>query len=120
MNTGNEPQLASLAFLGGPLAGKTYPITKTMIALGRDQTNDVVIPDPSVSRHHAQIICENGSWRVKKLVPQNTLTINQRDFTQSALNDRDTVGLGPETTFSFLLTANQLTPIPATLPPNVP
>ncbi len=103
MDKGHEPPLGSLRFLSGPLAGTTYPVTKTITTLGRDPSNDIVISDPSVSRHHAHIICENRSWTVKKLVDQNTLTVNQRDLAQSALRDRDTIGLGPGTTFLFLL-----------------
>jgi len=104
MNIGKEPPtLGSLRFLTGPLAGNTYPVTKTTIALGRDPSNDIIISDPSVSRHHAQIICENGSWSIKKLVAQNTLIVNQHDLLESPLHDRDTIGLGPGTTFLFLM-----------------
>ncbi|HEX3639765.1 MAG TPA: FHA domain-containing protein, partial [Ktedonobacteraceae bacterium] len=103
MNRGKEPPtLGSLKFLTGPLAGNTYPITKTITTLGRDPASDIVISDPSVSRHHAQIIWENSSWSIKKLVAQNTLTVNQHDSPESPLYDRDTIGLGPGTTFLFL------------------
>jgi len=115
MNIGKEPSaLGSLRFLTGPLAGNTYPITKTITTLGRDPASDIVISDPSVSRHHAQIIWENESWSIKKLVAQNTLTVNQHDSPESPLHDRDTIGLGPGTTFLFL-TDNH-----ASQPPNTP
>ena len=104
MNRGKEPSArGSLKFLTGPLAGNTYPISKAITTLGRDKSNDMVISDPAVSRHHAQIICENGSWSIKKLVAQNTLTVNQHDLPASPLHDRDTIGLGSGTTFLFLM-----------------
>ena len=124
MNRGKEPPtLGSLRFLTGPLAGNIYPITKAITTLGRDPSNDIIISDPSVSRHHAQITLENGSWSVNKLVAQNTLTVNQRDLPQSPLRDRDTIGLGPGTTFLFLTNANAFSQqnIPQTkLSPSIP
>ena len=59
MEKGNELPISSLKFLTGPLAGNIYPITKDVTSLGRGMSNDIVIFDPSVSRHHAQIIWEN-------------------------------------------------------------
>jgi ABC-type multidrug transport system ATPase subunit len=107
MNRGKEPPiLGSLRFLTGPLAGNTYSITKAITTLGRDPSNDIIISDPSVSRHHAQITFENGSWSIKKLSTQNTLTVNQRDLAQSPIHDRDTIGLGPGTTFLLLIDTN--------------
>ncbi len=104
MNPTKEPLiLCSLKFLTGPLAGKTYSISKPVTTLGRDPGNDIVISDPSVSRQHAQILFSNGTWSIKKLASQNTLSINQRDITQSPLHDRDTIGVGPGTTFLFVI-----------------
>ncbi|MBV9231214.1 MAG: FHA domain-containing protein, partial [Chloroflexi bacterium] len=96
----NTP-LGSIKFLTGPMAGKSYPIQKPIISIGRESDNDIVISDPSVSRRHAQITWTNGQWAIKKLAAQNTLTINQRDVQQSPLSDHDTIGLGTGTTFLF-------------------
>lgn len=103
MDVKNEPQvLASLIFLTGPLAGKTYPITKPIITLGRDPSNDVVISEPSVSRYHARISFMNGAWTINKQQMQNQLIINQRDLPEGLLRHGDTVGLGSGvTTFTF-------------------
>lgn len=97
--------LGSLKFLTGPLAGTTLPISKPVTTLGRDETsNDIVISDPGVSRHHARIIQNGAQWQIEKLAPQNTVTLNSRDVQQSPLTDRDTVGLGTGTTFLFQAT----------------
>lgn len=96
------PTLGILRFLTGPLAGSTYQITKPLITLGREPSNDIVISDPSVSRHHAQIVWNNGIWNIAKIAPQNTLTVNQRDVVEGPLSDRDTIALGTGTTFLFL------------------
>jgi ABC-type multidrug transport system ATPase subunit/pSer/pThr/pTyr-binding forkhead associated (FHA) protein len=103
MDTVNgSPALGTLRFLSGPLAGSTLPIQKPIISIGRDPTNDIVVPDPSVSRQHVQIINQNGAWGIRKLAPQNTLTINQQDVMQGRIKDNDTIGLGATTTFIFI------------------
>ncbi|HET8842936.1 MAG TPA: FHA domain-containing protein [Ktedonobacteraceae bacterium] len=103
MDVVNKPPApGSLKFLTGPLAGSTVPITKPIMTLGRDETsNDIVISDPSVSRHHARIVQNGPQWLVEKLAPQNTLTVNSRDVQQAPISDRDTIGLGAGTTFLF-------------------
>ncbi|MEO7021782.1 MAG: FHA domain-containing protein [Ktedonobacteraceae bacterium] len=96
------PVLGSLKFLTGPLAGTTLPISKPITTLGRDETsNDIVISDPGVSRHHARIVQNGAQWNIEKLAPQNTMTVNSRDAQQGSLSDRDTIGLGTGTTFIF-------------------
>src|SRR5438270_6712247 len=96
----SQPTLASIKFLTGSLAGNTYQITKPKITLGREPANDIVLSDTSVSRHHAQITLNNGTWTITKLARQNTVIVNHRNVQQSALNDRDTIGLGG-TSFLF-------------------
>src|SRR6266702_3778486 len=96
----SQPTLASIKFLTGSLAGNTYQITKPKITLGREPANDIVLSDSSVSRHHAQITLNNGTWTITKLARQNTVIVNHRNVQQSAINDRDTIGLGG-TSFLF-------------------
>jgi len=95
--------LGSIQFVSGSQAGNTFPITKPSITLGREPGNDIVVSDPSVSRHHAQISLSNGTWTILKLAPQNTVTVNQRDVQQSAINDRDMIALG---SITFLFSTN--------------
>ncbi len=127
-------QLGSLIFLTGSLSGKTVQIAKPVVTLGREPTNDIVLSDPSISRHHAQILWANGSWTITKLAPQNTMSVNNRDMQQGPLNDKDIIGLGG-ITFRFqapasasnavkvsVLAANNVQVVPqrATPPPVVP
>jgi len=95
--------LGSIRFLTGPLAGKSFPINKPITTIGREPSNDICVSDPSVSRHHAQIMWNGQVWTIQKLTPQNKISINQREVHQSPLNNRDAVGLGQETTFLFLV-----------------
>src|SRR6266567_3235286 len=116
----SQPTLASIKFLTGSLAGNTYQITKPKITLGREPANDIVLSDTSVSRHHAQITLNNGTWTITKLARQNTVIVNHRNVQQSAINDRDTIGLGGT---SFLFQINVAAPhvphAPQANPPKV-
>lgn len=103
---------SSIQFISGPLAGKTFPVTKSSFTLGRAPDNDVVINDNSVSRNHARLIQNGSGWSIEKLAPQNTLTINQRNIQQESLNNQDIVGLGTGTTFRFISTNLEQTVIP--------
>ncbi len=113
----SQPTLASIKFLTGSLAGNTYQITRPTITLGREPANDIVLPDPSVSRHHAQITLNNGTWTITKLAQQNTVIVNHRDVQQSTINNRDTIALG---SISFLFQTSVGTPhAPHINPPKV-
>ncbi|TMC59324.1 MAG: FHA domain-containing protein, partial [Chloroflexota bacterium] len=62
------PESGAIKFLTGSLAGKTYQITKPITTIGRESTNDIVVKgDQRVSRSHARIIWQNGSWSIEKL-----------------------------------------------------
>src|SRR5579863_1675882 len=41
--------LGSVEFLSGPLLERSFPLNKQIIAIGRSPTNDIVVPDQSVS-----------------------------------------------------------------------
>jgi ABC-type multidrug transport system ATPase subunit/pSer/pThr/pTyr-binding forkhead associated (FHA) protein len=115
MDAANDPStLGYIRFLTGPLAGEAFPISKPITTLGREPTNDIVISDPAVSRHHAQLLWSNGTWSIRKLASQNTLTVNRHDVQQSPLGERDTIGLGTGTTFLLELNKrSQQAPSPA-------
>lgn len=109
-----SPLLGSVQFLSGPLAGSTISISKSIITIGREPDNDIVISDPTVSRHHARLINNAGRWSVEKLSLQNIVTVNSQNIEQAIINNGDTIGLGGGTTFLFLTHAGvPQTPGPA-------
>ncbi|MFL5656032.1 MAG: FHA domain-containing protein, partial [Ktedonobacteraceae bacterium] len=113
----NSPDSGSIKFLTGPLAGKTFLINKPITTIGRDATNDIVVKgDQKVSRSHARLIWNNGSWSIEKLAPQNTLTVNQQQVQQAGIFDNSTISLGDDTTFLFLTRAEVQAPPPQPQP----
>ena len=82
-----------LIFLAGSEGRKTF--TKPDIRIGRQPDNDFVTPDVGTSRIHAEIVWDNGIWKIRSLNPANKITVNKQDIQQEAeLHHFDEIGLG--------------------------
>ncbi|HEU0002798.1 MAG TPA: FHA domain-containing protein [Ktedonobacteraceae bacterium] len=102
MDVVNRSQdLSSISFITGSMAGRTFPISKSVITIGREPKNDIVLSDQTVSREHARLVNTNGQWSIEKLAPTNTITVNKREVQSSPINDRDEISLGGVITFLF-------------------
>ena len=85
----------------GPLSGQTLAISRTPFTLGRSADNDLVVPEPLASRHHARLEMRAGRWYVIDLDSANgTLLNRQRVSGEQALNAGDLIAIG-ETVFVF-------------------
>jgi ABC transport system ATP-binding/permease protein len=104
MDAGNKPPVRGMIkFLTGPLAGRTFTISKPITTIGRDPTNDIVFEhDLKVSRHHARLLWNNGTLSIENVSQKAPLTVNQREIQQALIQDNTIIGLGTDTTFVFL------------------
>src|SRR5579871_1608813 len=120
------PGSSSIKFMVGPLAGKTFPITSSSTTIGRHSDNDIAIKtDLAISRQEALLLWRDGEWHIEKFPGANTLLVNQREVEQAVLHHGDTVGLGPNTAFVFLIevkeaAASEETLLDAIIPPAPP
>lgn len=107
MDAGNNPPMhASIKFLSGPLAGRTFVISKLITTIGRDPINDIVVEhDQKVSRHHARLLWQSGTWSIENLSQRAALTVDQRETQQALIGDNTIIGLGADTSFVFLAQA---------------
>jgi hypothetical protein len=65
----------SLVLLGE--GGETaIPLDKEKVTFGRDVTNDVALPDASVSRHHAELCRTQGGLQLRDLDSRNGVRVN--------------------------------------------
>lgn len=64
------------------------------VRIGRQSDNDLVITDPGVSRHHAEVTNENGSCTLRDLGSTNGTIVNGNVITEHALRDGDRIALG--------------------------
>ncbi|HYX50259.1 MAG TPA: FHA domain-containing protein, partial [Ktedonobacteraceae bacterium] len=104
MSSLDKPQAsASIRFLTGPLAGITFPITRPVTTVGRDQRNDIVIADHKVSRLHARLVSNNGLWSIEKLTQTSFISVDGRHIEQAVLTHNSRIDLGEDSSFLFLL-----------------
>jgi len=79
---------------------------KTLVQIGRDSTNDVVLPSPNVSRFHAQVERVGQRYRVEDLRSSNGTFVNgERIEGPVWLKPNDTIRIGQ---FRFVMGKDQL------------
>lgn len=76
------------------VAGIVLELTKPKTTIGRAENSDVVIEDGTVSSRHAQIVNENGVWRVVNLISTNGTSVNGNTAIVSYLAPGDTISFG--------------------------
>jgi ABC transport system ATP-binding/permease protein len=99
-----QPTLATIKFLTGPLTNSIFTITRPVTTIGRDRSNDIIIADQHVSRFHARLTFNNNTWEIEKLSETNTVTVNHKEQEQVALSQNMIIGLGDANSFIFSLT----------------
>jgi len=71
-----------------------FPLEGDEIKIGRLQANDIVLPDPNVSRVHARIERRNKSFFILDLDSTNGTYLNEKRVTEAKLKDGDIIRLG--------------------------
>lgn len=85
----------TLHFPEGPLAGTMIRLDQDLATLGRRSDNAYVVPDPGVSRVHAEIRKEAGAVIVTDLGSAGGTRVNDTTISGPVvLNHGDTVGFG--------------------------
>lgn len=76
------------------VAGVTLELTKAKTTIGRAENSDLRIEDGTVSSRHAQIVNENGVWRVVNLISTNGTSVNGNTAIVSYLAPGDIISFG--------------------------
>jgi predicted component of type VI protein secretion system len=86
----------------GPQPNQVYELTAEVTNLGRDITNDIVINDREVSRHHLRFTRGADGCTMEDLGSTNGTFINGKRVTGAlSLKNGDMVGLGETVTLQF-------------------
>ena len=86
----------------GPQPNQIYELSKDVISLGRDITNDIVVNDPEVSRHHCRLTRGSSGYTLEDLGSTNGSFVNgQRISGARPLNNGDLIGLGETVTLAY-------------------
>ena len=83
--------------------------------LGRDDTCDIQLGDPTVSARHAQLIHRGGRWRMVNLISSNGIIVNGEKRLSVYLDGGDSVQLG-EVTLVFQAPEGGVAKTPGTQP----
>ncbi len=90
----------------GPQPNQSYELNKDIVTLGRDITNDIVINDPEVSRHHMRLTRGAGGFTVEDLGSTNGTFVNGQRLTGARpLRPGDMIGLGETVTLAYEMAA---------------
>ena len=90
----------------GPQPNQSYDLNKDIVTLGRDITNDIVINDPEVSRHHMRLTRGAGGFTVEDLGSTNGTFVNGQRLTGARpLRPGDMIGLGETVTLAYEMSA---------------
>jgi predicted component of type VI protein secretion system len=101
----------------GPVPGKVHEMAKDVVTLGRDVSNDIVINDAEVSRNHARLTAQSGSYLMEDLASTNGTFVNgQRLIGPKLLTPGDVIGLGE----TVVLEYGGRMPDATTAPPRMP
>jgi hypothetical protein len=87
------PQGFLLISRGGKVLTRATLGQRTL--LGRSEHNDVCLPSPYLSRHHAVIVGTPEGYYLVDLNSANGITLNGRRVERTVLCDQDVLALGP-------------------------
>lgn len=119
----------------GPQPNQQYELARDTLTIGRDITNDIVINDPEVSRHHVRFVSTGGGYTIEDLRSTNGTFVNRQRITGiHPLSNGDLIGLGETVLLAYEVVslgeqtavagagriAPQPVPAPAPVPAPVP
>jgi hypothetical protein len=70
------------------------PVESTTLTIGRGLSNDLIVEDARVSRHHAQLRYRARRFWLTDLGSSNGTFVNDERISESALRDGDVISLG--------------------------
>ncbi len=73
---------------------KTIESDKNEIVIGRNAENDIVIENLAVSKQHARIVKQDGTYYVEDLNSTNGTYLNKIRITKNDLNNNDIIIIG--------------------------
>jgi uncharacterized RDD family membrane protein YckC len=75
-------------------ARREIPLARALLSIGRDPSNDVVLPDAMVSRRHAVIEFRGTQYFIRDCNSSNGSLVNGDKVSERSLRDGDLVAIG--------------------------
>jgi pSer/pThr/pTyr-binding forkhead associated (FHA) protein len=76
------------------ISGVPYELVDEAITIGRGPDNTIVVNDPSISTHHAQLLLEHDTYRLTDLDSTNGTRVNGKPVTETVLRFDDRIRFG--------------------------
>ena len=76
------------------ISGATHELVDEAVTIGRGPDNTIVVNDPSISTHHAQLLLEGDTYRLKDLDSTNGTRVNGKPVTEAVLRFDDRIRFG--------------------------
>ena len=73
---------------------KRYEIEKTKISVGRDESNEIVLNHPSISKIHSEIYLRDGQFYVKDKNSTNGTYVNEVKVPESRIDNQSYIRFG--------------------------
>ncbi len=73
---------------------RKYALSGSRVRLGRGSDNEIVLPDVSVSRHHAELRRSAEGWSIHDLMSTNGVEVNRVPVKAAPLEPEDRLGIG--------------------------
>lgn len=80
--------------ISAPNFSKNFPLNKPKITIGRNQDNDICIPETTVSGSHCFVYFDNGNWFIADNNSTNGVNVNGNKVDKSILKNGDIIRLG--------------------------
>jgi ABC-type multidrug transport system ATPase subunit/pSer/pThr/pTyr-binding forkhead associated (FHA) protein len=100
---GVEPSSSTLSVMT-PEGTQEYPLQGSSTTIGRDPSNDIHIPQPVVSRHHARLERADHGYLIQDLDSANGLTWHDRRIHKMLLADGDELWISDEIRLTHTIT----------------
>ncbi|TVQ93618.1 MAG: FHA domain-containing protein [Deltaproteobacteria bacterium] len=86
---------ARVDVIAGPrLAQSSYLVSAGGLSIGRSENRDLVLLDPAASRHHCDILLQNGHWRLVDNGSSNGVYLNDERVLDARLSHGDVLRIG--------------------------
>jgi pSer/pThr/pTyr-binding forkhead associated (FHA) protein len=76
------------------ISGTTHELVDEAITIGRGPDNTIVVNDPSISTHHAQLLLERDTYRLEDLDSTNGTHVNGKPVSEAVLRFDDRIQFG--------------------------